>query len=232
MRALVLGVTPELVTLAWPPGSTVTAVDREPAMIAAHFTPAPGREAVCGDWLALPAGDGAFDVVVGDGCASTLAYPAGYGAFAAELARALAPGGLAILRLFAAPERAETLADVAADLAAGPAPATVAAGFDALKWRVAMAAQPPDRNVRVADIRAAFDELVPDRAALAARTGWRREVIDHIDAYRGSDAVYSFPTLAEARAAFAPWLETVACHAPSYPLGERCPTVVLRRAER
>jgi hypothetical protein len=83
-------------------------------------------------------------------------------------------------------------------------------------------------RVRVPAIRDAFDAVVPDRAALAARTGWSREVIDQIDNYRESRAVYSFPTLDEFRATFVPLFTEIACHVPSYELGERCPTLVLQ----
>ena len=74
--------------------------------------------------------------------------------------------------------------------------------------------------------RQQLDEIVPDRAALAARTGWAPEVIATLDSYRGSSLVYSFPTEDEAAAALAP-LEVIARHTPGYALGERCPTLLL-----
>jgi SAM-dependent methyltransferase len=225
VRGLVLGATPELVGMTWPEGASVLAVDRERAMLDALFVPGRGRAAVTGDWLALPLDAGTIEIVVGDGCLTLFAFPGTYAAFAAELARVLTPEGLLLLRLFVAPDRPEPLAAIARSLAS-PDPGDT---FDALKWRIAMAIQPASRTVRVADIRAAFDELVPDRAALAARTGWRRDVIDHIDVYRDSSATYSFPTLDETRAALAPALVERACHVPTYPLGDRCPTLVLAR---
>jgi len=204
-RAVVLGVTPELVALPWP--GTMIAVERDPAVIEALY---PGG--VAGDWRALPCGDGSIDVVVGDGCLALLPFPSGYGELARELARVLAPGGTAILRLFSAPEQRERLTDV-----------EPGASFHALKWRLAMAL---GESVPVDDIRRAFDARFPDRAALAARTGWDRAVIDAIDVYRGSPAVYTFPTLARTVAAMSPLVvrETIT---PAYELGERCPTVIL-----
>lgn len=220
---LVLGVTPELVALAAPPASSIVAVDREPAMIDALFEPAPGRRAVVGDWRALPLPAAAIDIAVGDGGLSALAYPADYATIVAELARVVRPGGRVVLRLFATPEVPETLADVRAAL-----DALAIRSFDALKWRLAMAIH---RAVAVTAIRDAFDAMVPARAALAARTGWRRDVIDHIDVYRDSPAIYSFPTLAEVRAVFAPRFDELACHVPGYELGERCPTLVWQRRD-
>ncbi|MGE3768976.1 MAG: methyltransferase type 11, partial [Kofleriaceae bacterium] len=164
-----------------------------------------------------------IDVAVGDGGCSVFAFPGEYRAFAAELARVLRPDGLVVLRLFTF--QPETLDDVRAALPS-------IGSFDALKWRIAMAIQSPERSVQVSAIRDAFDALVPDRAALAARTGWRREVIDHIDIYRDSPARYSFPTLDEVREVLAPELVEVSVTTPRYELGDRCPTLTLRRARR
>jgi hypothetical protein len=87
-----------------------------------------------------------------------------------------------------------------------------------------MAIQPPDRNVRVVEIWRAFEQLVPDRTALS----WSEDTVATIDAYRESDIAYSFPTLAEARAALHGFVET-ACHVPRYELGDRCPTLIFQR---
>lgn len=220
---LVLGVTPELVAMQLPAGATVVAVDKEPAMIASLFEPAPDRRALAGEWLRLPLPDASIDVVAGDGGCSVFAFPSEYRVFASEIARVSRPGGLVVLRLFAAPPTPETLDDIRVALPS-------IRSFDALKWRIAMAIQSPERAVRVSAIRDAFDALVPDRDALAAHTGWRREVIEHIDIYRDSPASYSFPTLDEVRAVLAPELVEVACTVPAYELGDRCPTLVLRHS--
>lgn len=218
--ALVLGVTPELVAVALPAGSTMVAVDKQSSMIDALFEPAAHRRALVGEWLAMPLPDTSIDLVLGDGGLSLFSFPGEYRAFSLELARVMRPGGLVVLRVFTAPRVAEDLDDIRAALPS-------IGSFDALKWRIAMAIQ-RDHSVRVAAIRDMFDALVPDRTELAARTGWRRDVIDHIDIYRDSPASYSFPTLDQVRATLAPFTE-IACHVPSYELGERCPTLVLRR---
>lgn len=208
--------------MAWPAGTSLVAIDRTHAMLGAVF-PVEAGPALVGDWRALPIRDRAIDWIVGDGCATLLDYPAGYASVAAELRRVLADDGELALRLFAAPELPEPLLDVARDLAAGRI-----GNFHILKWRLAMAIQPPSRNVRVRDILAVFDRFVHDRAALAERTGWSPSEIATIDAYRESTMEYSFPTLAEARAAFAPWFREVACVFADYELGERCPVLILR----
>ena len=88
-----------------------------------------------------------------------------------------------------------------------------------------MAIQPADRNVAVVDILGAFDALVPDRGALAVRTGWSPAVIDTIDAYRGSDLRYSFPTQAELGAALDADLALIASY-PGDTETDRYPTLV------
>lgn len=170
---------------------------------------------------ALPFATGAFAAVVSHFAWTLMPDLA---VIVGELARVLAPGGRVALRLFAAPAVTESLDAVAAALAAG-----AIGSFHALKWRVAMAIQPADRNVAVVDIGRAVEALCGDRAALAARTGWPRAVIDAIASYRGSGLRYSFPTQAEVIAALGDALAVVDVTRPGYELGERCPTVVWAR---
>lgn len=222
-RALILGVTPELVTMRWPAGVRVIATERVRGVIGAIFPATNGALAVQADWLRLPVADRSTTIVVGDGSPSNLAFPGAYHALAAELARVLVPGGRVALRLFAAPEQRETLGDVAHALRTGRI-----GSIDVLKWRLAMAIQPDDRNVAVADILRAFDEMAPDRGALARDLGWPRERIDAIDVYRGSALSYSFPTLLEVTAALGPAFTAESLHVPTYEAGERFPTLIVR----
>lgn len=221
-RTLLLGATPELAGVATRAASSLTAVDRSHAMLAAVF-PAGVGERVVGDWRALPCRDRAFDWIVGDGCASLLVFPADYARLARELHRVLAPDGELVLRLFALPEVPESLAAVVADLAANRI-----GNFHILKWRLAMAIQPASRNVAVAEILDVFDRVAPDRTGLGRTTGWAPDTIATIDAYRGSTVTYSFPTVAEARDALAVRFVEVTRVVPGYELGDRCPTLVLR----
>ncbi len=223
-RGLVLGVTPELIGAGWPATARLIAVERSADVIAALGPRGPTATALQADWRALPLAARSIDLVVGDGVLSTLRFPDDYRALAGELTRVLAPGGRVALRLFAAPAVAEPLDAVAAALGAG-----TIGSFHALKWRVAMAIQPADRNVAVAAIGRAVEALCGDRAALAARTGWPRAVIDAIESYRGSALTYSFPTPAEVMAALGDALAVVDEAVPGYELGARCPTVVWAR---
>ena len=67
-------------------------------------------------------------------------------------------------------------------------------------------------------------------SAIVAHTGWPAAVLGTVENYRTSTAVYSFPTTAATVAALAPHLVPVARHPQPYELGDRCPTLVLRRA--
>lgn len=220
-RLLLLGVTPELARL----GGELIAIDMSPRMLAAVW---PGDDdahrAMLGDWTHLPFADRAFDAVIGDG--SLNSAPEHFGAVLAEVRRVLAPGGCAVFRAFCSPDRTESLAAIAADVAAGW-PGNV----HALKWRVAMslAAERDQAIVPVTAILAAFDATFPDRAALAAATGWAEDEIATLDAYRGADHSLGFPTLSRLREIGAAHFSACGVHpATGYPLAERCPVIAWR----
>lgn len=230
LRALVLGVTPEVVAMHWPAGTHVLAVDRNRAMIDAFYPAEPtaaSTAVVCGEWRELPVRDASMDIVAGDGC-YILLDPAGHQILTRQVRRVLTRDGRFIMRHFVRPEQPEKLADVFADLDAGRI-----GSFHVFKWRLAMALHGSLREgVCLADMWQAWDELGPGTQALADRLGWPAEQIETIDNYRGVPTCYHFPTLAEVRAGFADRFEEVAMHVPAYELGDRCPTLALapRRA--
>lgn len=221
----ILGVTPELATLAWPEGTEITAFDRSRQMIE-HVWPRAavleGARAVAAEWTRLPISSGALDLVCGDGCHCLLSLPGEHRRLHAEVRRVLRPGGRFVIRAFVRPEEREGVEAIVADLRAGKI-----GNFHVLKWRLTMALQRSTaEGVRVADVWEAH-------RALAAEPAMRRfpeEVVSTIDAYRDAPARYTFPTLAELGAGLAEHFTLVACHTPGYELGERCPTLVLRAA--
>jgi hypothetical protein len=217
-------VTPEIARMRWPAGTRLIAVDHSRPMIAGVWLAAqvPGV-AVCGDWLALPLPHATQHLLIGDGCFSLLIGRARYAAFAAELRRVAAGDALLAMRYFLRPERAEPVATVVDDLWQQRI-----GNFHVFKWRLAMALHGTlEEGVRLGDIWDAWQRAVPDPAQLAARLGWRPEVVNTIHNYRGVDTRYSFPTLAEARA-YIGGFAVVATHTPGYELGERCPTLIMR----
>ncbi len=226
LRALILGVTPELATLPWPRGTTLVAVDRSAAMVGAIWpreAAPPGSTAVVGDWRALALPDASVDLALGDGCFTVIEYPGDYRAVTRELRRVLRPGGRLVVRAFTRPEIPEDVTDVARALREGEV-----RGLQALKWRLAMAVQPRHtRAVAVVDVWRAFHAMCPDPSRLLLDLGATPEHLTTVEIYRDSPAVYSYPTLAELRAELAADFEELSCHVPAYELGERCPTLVL-----
>ncbi|HTM23481.1 MAG TPA: class I SAM-dependent methyltransferase [Kofleriaceae bacterium] len=223
-RALLLGVTPEIATMAWPPGTALLAVDHSPAMIRRVW---PGRRAgaavVCASWTALPTADASFDLVIGDGCFTPLPYPEVQRQVLAAVHRVLRAGARFVGRFFVRPEHPEPLAAVVDDLRRG-----AIGNFHVFKWRLAMALHGDlDQGVRLADVWTAWRAAVPDPAALAAARGWPPPVVATIDAYREVTTRYTFPTLTELRAQLtAAAFTELACHVPAYELGDRCPTLI------
>ncbi|RWQ29397.1 MAG: class I SAM-dependent methyltransferase [Mesorhizobium sp.] len=219
---LLLGVTPELAVL----GRSILAVDQSAAMISGIWAGNnASRRAVTGNWLDLPVGSASADAIIGDGCLSAVDSKMARNTLLGEIARVLKPGRRAAIRVFAGSETFEDLQDIKAQALAGGIE-----NFHALKWRIAMACttSDSDRAINVQVIRDAFDETFPDRAALAARTGWSMASIGTIDVYAGSQTTYCFATLAMLVDEAGDWFDEVrVVPSGSYPLAERCPLLVL-----
>lgn len=221
---LVLGVTPELCSLAAGDGSRVLAIDRSRDMIRGVWPGRlrPGDAAIRAEWHALPLRRGSIDVELADGCLSTLSWPAGYAALCEELLRVLAPAGIWVSRCFVQAAVPERLDDVLAD------PRDAPASFHAFKWRLAMALQEdPREGVLLADVWEAFQRVAED---VTERAGWPAETVRTIDAYRDSQARYYFPSEPELVGLFSEGGFAVREVAwPSYEIGDRCPTMILAR---
>lgn len=226
MRSALLGVTPELVGMAWPSGSRLLPLDRSAEMIHAILPPRASvpMTPVCASWLEQPFCDDSLDCVVGDGCFTVLENIDAYRRLCRELCRVLRPGGCFVIRLFVqAPER-ESATAVFDDLAAGSI-----GSFHAFKWRLAMALHHNlNEGVSVSDIWRRWIQAGVAAEDLAARSGWLLDAIRTIEVYRDSPARYTFPTLGEAREVLGETFDELECHVPGYELGDRCPTLLLR----
>lgn len=226
-RALILGVTPELALLPWPPQTDLRAVDHTRAMIEAVW-PGPRSDAICAEWDDLPLADASRDIALCDGGLHLMDYPRGQQAFVRSMRRVLVGNGLLLLRLFVPPVRAETPQAVIADLLAGHI-----ADTNSLKLRLGMALQSsPEEGLRVHRVWHALHEAAPDFSALAGRLGWPAEQLLAINAYRDSPNRYCFVTLEQVRQMFCVepgGFELSEPFIPDYDLGVRCPSVVLKR---
>ncbi len=229
-RALVLGVTPEIVTMRWPAGTQLFAVDASTGMIRAFWPArdAPDATVIRGNWVTMPIVDAAFDVVVGDGSIGVQPYPDNFFRVVREVRRALRADGALVTRVFTRPETKETLAAIFADLHAGRI-----GTLDAYWWR-GFAALHGDRanGGRSHELWEAWAANVPDPPALIRSLGWPKEDLWAMDSLRLSPHSMIFPTLRELQDDLAYDFEVTACEFPTCELGDRDPTLVLRPRER
>lgn len=216
-RTLQLGVTPEIARIAAP----VIAADWNAQMVRLAWPAAAGRMAVVADWRALPIASRSIDTVIGDAILSVLDWP--ITAFAGELARVLAPGARIVLRCFATPSPAETLAELH-----GAAMAGGGGSFSAFKLRLNMAvfaAAGGDGAIASHELFAGFERWFPDRAALARANGWTLDEVARIDSYKGSDTLHAYPDRARILTGL-PWPGRFV-EVGGYELAERCPLLVV-----
>ncbi|HXQ42045.1 MAG TPA: class I SAM-dependent methyltransferase, partial [Candidatus Udaeobacter sp.] len=149
-QGLILGVTPEIATMAWPGRTMVTGADRSQEMIEQVWPgDRPGlRQALCVDWFELPKPARAYDLVLADGSFNTLGYPAELRRLLAALAGLAAERALLITRTFTRPTKRESLASLEEAARAGEA-----GGFNAFRFRLAMALQStPEAGVSLDEI--------------------------------------------------------------------------------
>jgi SAM-dependent methyltransferase len=222
-RVLLLGVTSELANAF----ESVYAIDKSPMMISRVWPgDSPTRHVVQGNWLEMPVPDTLFDAAIGDGCLSNLAYPHEVREVLTRVQASLRPGGRFVCRLFERPDVPWSREDLLST-AAGPA----RINFHAFKWQVAMhLAGQTQATIPVPGILALFDELFPDRQALAARTGWPRELIDLVDVYRDSEVRFTFMTRSEILSVLPSGITDLRFDACSnYDLAQCCPLMSFRR---
>lgn len=226
LSALLLGVTPDVANLSWPSRSNLLAVDSSAPMVNGVW---PGdvpevRWGVCGSWLEPPCRDSSLDIVTGDGSINCLRYPETSRALAASIHRALRRDGVLILRVYAQPEPKEEPEQVFEDALSRRIPT-----FTQFKFRLLMAAQASTaEGICVDEVYQLWVRHMARYTDVADRTGWHQAEIDSIGLYSGASTVHTFPKLAESRSLLAEFFDEVTVSIPSYYLGERCPTLVLR----
>lgn len=226
-RVLLLGVTPELYLLPWPKGTDFQAVDRTQAMIDGVW-PGPKEAVQCADWREFDLPNGSRDVVLCDGGLHLLAYPQEQHKLVEVLRRILSDEGLCIFRLYVPPPQRESPDAVLKELLDGSI-----SSLNILKLRLGMALmESASEGVELGRVWRAIHAAAPDLEELALRIGWPVEHILAINTYREAAARYHFVTVDQVSDMFCcspGGFEVLRLRMPSYELGERCPTIVLRR---
>jgi hypothetical protein len=227
LRALLLGVTPEIANMRWPHASTLMAVDNSLGMAKTVW---PGnilstRWVVCGNWFALPRPQSSCEVVIGDGSMNCVRYPDGFRALAQNICQVLRHDGVLHLRCYVQPAAKELPEEIFSDLFEARIPS-----INHFKFRLSMAMQSStEQGISVHDVYEKWVGSGVDRECLIARTGWEMRAFQSIEMYRGQDAVHTFPTLTELRSVLHEFFDEAAMSSPAYLLGERCPSFVLRK---
>jgi len=229
-RVLLLGVTPELYHLPWPEGTDFFAVDRTPEMIDCVW-PGPKGRVLCIDWRSMMLPEHSRDIVLCDGGLHLLAYPEEQRRLARLLKGIVSDRGLCIFRLYVPPPCREYPESVLMDLMDGRI-----SSLNILKLRLGMSlSNSTAEGVELDAVWRALHDTAPDWGRLASRLGWPLEHIMAINTYRGSKARYYFSTLDQASDLFCAGqggFEICRVRLPTYDLGDRCPTMVLRRLPR
>jgi SAM-dependent methyltransferase len=226
IRALMLGVTPAIAGMNWPPGASVAAADASIDMIRALWTYDPSdQRAVTATWTALPLRSASCDVVVGDGSLNCLPHPGPAANAMREVARVLRPGGLFLHRCYVRQDPPETPQQVVDDLVQGRI-----ATFPEIKFRLLVALQrSTEEGLAVRDVYEFWRSLDFDWNSFAHVPGWEPELVATMANYKDSPTVYAFPNLAEWRGLFVRCFHEVSLRPASYRFGDQCPLLVLRR---
>lgn len=180
-RIMLMGVTPQIANAY----ANVTAVDREPAMIANVW---PGdtetKQAINDNWLAVDLPTESFDGIICDGSINMLDISDVSFMFNRAMLM-LKPGGVFACRMFTRPNTPIEL-DQLYQESVNP---TV--NFSAYRRLLPMyLAEVHGPVVPVSQISTLFNQLFPDRSYVS----WTAEQLSKIDDYRNSDTTTWFPT--------------------------------------
>jgi len=178
---MLMGVTPQIANAY----ANVTAVDREPAMIANVW---PGdtatKRAINANWLSVDLPAESFDGVIGDGSINMLDISDVSFMFKRAISM-LKPGGVFACRMFTRPDTPVKLDQLYQEAV------TPTVNFSAYRRLLPMyLAEVHGPVVPVSQISTLFDQLCPDRSQVS----WTAEQLSKIDDYRNSDTTTWFPT--------------------------------------
>lgn len=226
--ALILGITPPLLTMRWPTGGRALVVDWSGPMLEQRWPQArvaAGISSLRADWRALPIPAASIAFAAGDGCYTALGDPEDVPRFNRELHRVLAPGAALCLRCFVLPERPLTLDEISHRLRSG-----ALSNPSLFRWLFAMAVHGDAADgVVLGAVWERFRERFPDLDELRREHGWDEVALAGFERWKGRTMRYCFHSLARLRELAAPHFAVESVEVPSYEFGERFPRLSLRR---
>lgn len=227
MNALLLGVTPTIATMSWPPATSLVAVDWASGMIERGWPRRglPEQAAVIrGDWRQLPLRTGSRDIALGDGCHTALGDYAGAAQLNQQVREVLRPGGFFAIRCFCRPDEPLDVAALFEELFDG-----AIEDLDFFRWRLSIALQGGSRDgVSLNSVWAAWHERVPGGSFLHERLGQSPGGLTTLESWKGVDMRYYFPSIAELVELAHPYFEIERCDIPNYPWGGYFPRLLMR----
>ena len=224
LNVLMLGVTPAVYRLPWPPHSAIQAVDRSLPMIE-HVWPGPVGSAEVGEWTHLPFPAERFDRVISDG-GMTFLGPASIDELRTEVARVLRPDGLFVTRVYVW-NQSETLDRLIDDVERGAL--STANEMRIRSW----SALQTSLDVGI-PLSTAFDALLARMGSietLVERSGLAAEQFVPFLATAGSTLRYTMWPTHDIIAAWTSHgdFEHVSTTIPGHQLGSLCPVLAFRR---
>lgn len=224
-NVVVLGVTPELVTLPWPSQTNLRAYDISPNMIErVWIQPKHIPSAVYkSDWRNLPLPDRSVDLVIGDGILTAAGDLEAVSEIIEEICRVLTVNGRIVLRSFIRPETKEYPTHIANLALSGKIK-----NFGSLKWKLAMSLVDENTSeVGPAYIHEIFSDIFSDLRQLQQCSGWLPEEINTINSYKEMPGSFFFPTANQLENIFSKHTKILGTSFGSYELSERCPIMKL-----
>ena len=224
--SLILGVTPELSQLDWPPETQLYALDASSAMIEALWQGSKNH-AYLGSWLDAPFPDGSIDVIVCDGGFGVLDFPGTQRALLMEVKRMLRANGIFIVRLFAPGCLSESVDDIARDLRRG-----LINTLDVLKFRLWGALQRSvHEGVSPRDVVAQIELISGGMNRLVAEYGFSDQHVATLEYHRHSDARYCLSGIEELSLLIEDIAEMKIAEIsyPDHAFGSRCPVVTIAK---
>ena len=230
LKALLLGVTPEIVNMNWPIGIELEAVDRSEAMAEAFWLgDIPGkRKLTQGNWWDFPAAANSFHFIFGDGIFNIQEFPGQFKTFASRMSALLHLDGLAFFRVFTRSENPASPEEVISQLRSGHI-----SSYQDFKLSFTIALQ-EDASVGYAssipNVHQALKEMGVSAEELALLRGYSGIAEPMLALSKPQSLQMCFPSQQEFIEAVSPWFHVVEVGYGGHLLAHHCPVFCLAQA--